>query len=84
MQEELCFVGVACLEGMDGRLIRNTLHRPKQVKGERRSEGGWQDCMVAVQAPGESNMTVSWLFSIPYDLRDFPDACVAVCNLSFG
>lgn len=40
--------------------------------------------MVAVQAPGESNMMVSWLFSIPHDLWDFPDAGVAVCNLSFG
>lgn len=33
MHEELCFVGVACLEGLDGRLIRNTAHRPKQAKG---------------------------------------------------
>lgn len=40
MHEELCLVRVACLEGMYRGLIRNTVHRPKREKGERRSEGG--------------------------------------------
>lgn len=48
------------------------------------SEGRLRGCILAVQAPEEMSVMISWFFSIPCDLRDFPDACVAVCNLFFG
>lgn len=38
----------------------------------------------AVQVTGELSLMTSRFFSTPYDLWDFPSACVAVCDLLFG
>lgn len=86
MHEDLCFVGAADLWGNVWEINQEhyTIHSPKHEEGETPSEGGLWSRGLAVQAPGEMNVMISRLFSIPYDLWDFPSACVAVCNLFFG
>lgn len=71
--------------GMRGTLIRKAAHSAKQgTRWPGHPQMGVVCRALAVQAPGEMSVMISWLFSIPYDLWDFPDTCVAVCNFFSG